>query len=179
MDIDTQISSFIARFTPDMGQQFLQARAHLRALVPCGFELVYDNYNALVFGYGPSARAGEALLSIAAYPRWVNLFFLQGVGLDDPQGLLQGSGSRVRHVRLQSAATLALPAVQALLAQALAAAAPAFERAPPLSTVLKAVSARQRPRRPAEVAETAAALKAPARRPRPGTSARPPRAPAR
>ena len=33
-------------------------------------------------------------------PRWVTLCFLQGAGLPDPDGLLRGGGSRVRHVRL-------------------------------------------------------------------------------
>jgi hypothetical protein len=32
-------------------------------------ELVYDNYNALVIGYGPTERASDALIFLAVYPR--------------------------------------------------------------------------------------------------------------
>ena len=53
------------------------------------------------------------------YPRWVRFFFLEGVVLDDPQGRLEGSGSQVRSLRLDDAATLDDPYVRGLMAQAL------------------------------------------------------------
>ena len=62
------------------------AVARMRKYVPDAVELVYDNYNALVVGFGPTERASEAVLSIALYPRWVTLFFLQGARLSDPRG---------------------------------------------------------------------------------------------
>ena len=71
-------------------------------------QLVYDNYNALAIGFGPSERASEAIFSIVLYPRWVTLFFLQGAGLADPKRLLKGSGKVVRHIVLASAADLDL-----------------------------------------------------------------------
>ena len=46
--------------------------------------------NALAIGFGPTERASEAIFSIAVFPRWVSLFFLQGAGLPDPDGILQG-----------------------------------------------------------------------------------------
>src|ERR1039458_9537409 len=66
------------------------------ARLPGAVQLVYDNYNALVIGFGPSERASEASFSIVLYPRWVTLFFLQGAGLPDPRRLLKGSGKVVR-----------------------------------------------------------------------------------
>jgi hypothetical protein len=57
------------------------AVARMRKYVPDSVELVYDNYNALVVGFGPTERAAEAVLSIALYPRGVTLFFLQGARL--------------------------------------------------------------------------------------------------
>jgi hypothetical protein len=90
----------------------------------------------------------ELVFSIALYPRWVSLFFAHGVGLPDPQHLLQGSGSRVRHIVLETAATLDRPAVRTLLRQALAESGPRFPTGKG-HIVVKSVSARQRPRRPA------------------------------
>jgi hypothetical protein len=80
----------------------------------------------------------------------VTLFFLDGVALDDPAGLLEGAGSRVRGVRLATAADFDRPEIAALVAQAGALREPALRAAPALSTVVKSVSATQRPRRPAE-----------------------------
>lgn len=143
-----QLAAFIARYSPEMQAQFREARSRLRALFPRGFELVYDNYNALVVGYSPTERASQAIVSIAGYPRWVTLFFLDGAKLPDPSGRLQGSGSRVRNVRLAPPSTLEEDDVLELLSQAIAPHGPAFEAAPKLRTIVKSVSAKQRPRVP-------------------------------
>ena len=110
--------------------------------------MVYDNYNALVIGFGPTERASEAIFSIALYPRWVTLFFLNGKGLPDPQKLLKGSGARVRHIVLEDAAALDKPAVQALMRVALERSLAQFFNIRRRRLVIKSISAKQRPRRP-------------------------------
>jgi hypothetical protein len=87
-------------------------------------------------------------VSIAAYPRWVTLFFLYGKGLHDPDGLLEGDGARVRSIRLGSPEDIDRPAVHGLLDLALAPHEADFAAALPLTTVVKAIAARQRERRP-------------------------------
>ena len=111
--------------------------------------MVFDNYNALVFGIGPTDKARESFISIAGYPRWVTLFFLDGARLDDPQGLLEGDGRQVRGIRLKTPADLDSPAVAALIVQAIAPHRDALAAAAPLATVIKAEVGKQRPRRPA------------------------------
>lgn len=147
--VEAQIGAFLARFSPEVSGQLRAARAHLRSLFPRGHELVYDNYNALVFAFSPSERTPDAFISVAGYPKWVTLFFLPGVGLHDPSGLLRGSGSKVRSIRLRSAEQLAEPAVQALVAQAIESRREALAVAESLQTTIKLVSATQRPRMPA------------------------------
>jgi hypothetical protein len=118
--------------------------------VPGAVELVYDNYNWLVVGFGPSERASDAVLSIVFAPRWISLCFLQhGPRLPDPHGLLRGSGKRVRNVRLESAKDLATPPVQSLIKEALARAAVPIDPRGRSRLVIRSVSAKQRPRRPA------------------------------
>jgi len=146
---DARIEAFIAKYTPEIAAQLRDARRRLRARFPRGVEMVFDNYNALVFGIGPSDRTRESFISIAGYPKWVTLFFLDGAGLADPAGLLEGDGRQVRGIRLKTPADLDSPAVDALIAQAVAPHAAALAAAAPLSTVIKAEAGRQRPRRPA------------------------------
>jgi hypothetical protein len=118
----------------------------MRKRLPRAVELVYDNYNALVIGFGPTERASEAIVSIVAYPRWVSVFFLQGAHLPDPQGVLTGSGKQVRHIRLDAgAAMLDTPAIRALMTEALKFSGEPFDGKGRL--VIKAISAKQRPRR--------------------------------
>nr|MCU0247619.1 hypothetical protein [Bryobacter sp.] len=111
--------------------------------------LVYDNYNALVIGFGPTERPSDAFLSIVLYPNWVSLCFLKGVQLHDPARLLSGAGNRVRAIRGVTAETLAVPAVQQLLNQA-AALAGLGRQGPRGKLIIRSISPRQRPRRPSQ-----------------------------
>lgn len=143
-----EVADFIARYTPEMAAAITACRRKLQARVPRGFELVYDNYNALAIGYAYADKASASLVSIAGYPRWVTLFFLYGRGLPDPDGLLEGDGVRVRSIRLKMPDDLDRPAVKRLLDLALAPHEADFAAAPPLQTVVKSVAAKQRSRRP-------------------------------
>ena len=149
---ESQISEFLAEYSPGVESLLREARQSLRACFAQGFELVFNNYNALVFGISPSARASESFISVAGYPRWVTLFFLNGAGLHDPKGLLVGSGAQVRSIRLSSAADMSTPNIQALIAEAAQPYAARLSAAPPLSTVVKPSAAKRRPRRPASPA---------------------------
>jgi hypothetical protein len=144
-----QLDAFLDKYSPAVATLARACLAKMRARLPGAVQLVYDNYNALAIGFGPSERAGAAIFSIALYPRWVTLFFLQGAGLPDPKRLLKGSGKIVRSIVLASAADLDSPAVQGLMATALKRAEPAIDADAPGSLVIRSVSAKQRPRRPA------------------------------
>ena len=146
MTPEAQLRTFMEKYKPEIRSLANAALNKMRAHLPGAFELVYDNYNALVVGFGPSERSSDAIFSIVLYPRWVTLFFLPGKGLPDPEKLLKGDGVQVRHVVLESAATLDRPAIQALMQAAL-------ERSDPIPTrkrrlIIKSISAKQRPRRP-------------------------------
>jgi hypothetical protein len=151
--VEARIDAFLARYSVEIHAELRAARQHLRGLFPRGHELVFDNYNALVFGFSPSAHSSESFISVAGYPKWVTLFFLHGVDLDDPQGLLEGTGKQVRGIRLDSAQQLAEPAVSALVEQAMAPHREALLAAGPLETTIKLEAPTQRSRRPAEKRE--------------------------
>jgi hypothetical protein len=74
-----QVAELIGKYTPEIARAFTASRRKIRAWVPRGYELVYDNYNALGIGYGPGQKASDVILSMVAYPRWVTLFFSQAL----------------------------------------------------------------------------------------------------
>ena len=149
LPIDIRIAGFIAKYTADMARDIVACRMQFHAFFPRGYELVFDNYNALVFGIAPSEKTRDAFISIAAYPRWVTLFFLHGATLTDPHQRLEGSGVQVRGIRLKSPADFEQPDVRSLIAQACAPVCNDLAQAPPLQSVVKSVVAKQRARRPA------------------------------
>jgi hypothetical protein len=145
---ERRLAGFIAAFTPGMARRIRTARAKLRKLVPTATELVYDNYNFFVIGYGPGPdRPSDAILSLACQARGIALCFLQGAGLPDPARLLRGSGRVVRSVPLADDRTLDQPEVRALVASALARARVPLDPKGRHALVIRSVSARQRPRR--------------------------------
>ena len=144
----SQLAGFIGNYTPEIARSFRAARRKMHALIPRGFELAYENYNALAVGYGAGERASDALLSIVAYPRWITLFFLYGAGLKDPKSLLEGKGSRVRSIRLKSAQDLDRADIRKLISQALAPHRDALAECPRRRLIIKSISPKRRPRRP-------------------------------
>ena len=148
MDSGTELNAFIDKYKPTVAGDARRALTFLTDRLPSATRLVYDNYNALVVGFGPCDKASAAILSIAVYPQYVRLFFLSGVGLPDPNGLLEGNGARVRSIKLQPISQIEAPAVGALIDAAVADARiplPPDGKGP---LIIKSVSARQRPRRP-------------------------------
>ena len=143
-----QWDGFLARFDPPIVALVKHALTRMRKRVPGATELVYDNYNALVIGFGATERASDAIFSLAIYPRWVNLFFLQGAKLDDPGKLLQGSGGVVRHILLSDSKRLDDPGVRDLMDRALAQSPRAIDATARRRMIVKSISAKQRPRKP-------------------------------
>ncbi len=150
MSPEAQLETFLRKYTPAIAAQGRAIRARMSELLPGAIQLVYDNYNALVIGFGPSEHASEAPFSIALYPRWVTLFFLQGAGLPDPHKLLKGGGKIVRHIVLKSPEDLDLPPIRALMTEALRRAEAGIDPSGPGGLVIRSISAKQRPRRPAK-----------------------------
>ena len=149
-DPHQQLESFLVKFTPEVADLTRAILAKMRKRYPTALELVYDNYNALAIGFGPTERTSEAIFSIAVYPQWVSLFFLQANrGLPDPENRLRGAGNVVRHVRLAGAEELDEPAVKALMMEAESRAVVSFDPKGKRRLIIKSISAKQRPRRPA------------------------------
>lgn len=146
---EAQLAGFIAKYSPEIGELAQAILVEMRARLPGAVELVYDNYNALVIGFGPTERASEAIFSIALYPRWINLFFLKGASLTDPGKILKGSGNVVRSVVISGPKDLDQPVLKALITDTLKRAKVPIDSKAKRRMVIKSVSAKQRPRRPA------------------------------
>jgi hypothetical protein len=145
-----QLEKFLAKYTPEIAGLAKAVLVKMRKRLPGAVEMVYDNYNALVIGFGPTERPAEVVFSIAIYPRWINLFFFHGKDLRDPERLLKGSGDQVRSIVLESAGTLDHPPVEDLIAEALERAVVPFDFARKRKLMIRAVAEKQRPRRPAK-----------------------------
>lgn len=108
----------IQRLSPEMAKLTTAVLRKMRTQLPGAVEMVYDKANSLVIGFCPDDRASNVINSIAVYRNWINLYFFEGDTLPDPDGLLQGSGTMVRNIRITAATDLDRPAVTKLIAEA-------------------------------------------------------------
>ena len=143
-----QVAGFIAKFDPAIAKLVRAARLELRRRYPTAIELVYDNYNALAIGYSPTEKTSDVYFSLAVYARGVNLYFMYGRSLPDPDKLLQGSGNQGAFVRLDDIAVLDKRPVKALMDAAIKESRQPLPKSGKGYTIVKSISAKQRPRRP-------------------------------
>ena len=85
-------------------------------------EVVRLGDRAATYGVGPRKMI-DGYAYILPYKSWVNLGFYQGVDLADPDGLLEGTGKKMRHVKIRSLEDANRSSVRALIRSA-------FERKP-------------------------------------------------
>jgi hypothetical protein len=148
MAAEDELAGFVAKFTDGMQDLIRGYRSMMSIRFPNAVQLVYDNDNFLVIGFGPTDHASDAIFSLAAHRQGVNLCFLQrALELPDPTSILRGTGKVSRNVALSSPDDLASEDVQALIDAALELAAVPMDASSGPDLVIKSVSARQRPRR--------------------------------
>jgi hypothetical protein len=143
-----QLDGFLKKYSPEMEKLGRSAITHLRKRLPGAFCLVYDNYNALAVGFGPTAKPSALPISIAFYPRWATLFFMFGAALDDPDKLLEGKGARIRSVRLDGLGMLKSAQIDKLITAAVLEAGWTLDSDSKGALMIQSISAKQRPRRP-------------------------------
>lgn len=109
----------LAGVDPDLAAIARRLRAIIRAVDAGAVETVRLGDNAATYGVGPR-KMTDGYAYIMPMRGYVNLGFYQGALLADPDGLLEGTGKGLRHVKIRSLAEADRAPVRALVAAALA-----------------------------------------------------------
>jgi len=99
-------------------QVALATRELIKDLLPQVVEVVWPAQRSSGYGTGPKKNS-EQFCWILAHNAHVALAFPFGSELEDPAGLLGGTGARVRNVRLATLADVSRPELRALLSHAI------------------------------------------------------------
>jgi len=113
---EAQLRSLIGKFDAKDQRLIRAVRSALRKRFPAANELIYDYRTFFVIGYSPTENGIESIVSIAARPDGLRLYFMNGPKLPDPKKLLMGSAKQVRFIPLEAASRLKHPDVEALIA---------------------------------------------------------------
>lgn len=158
-DAQRALDKALDAFDPEIAEQARAALAFFRARYPAANRLAYDNYNALAIGFASGEKQSTIAFSVTLYPRWVSLFFARGVELSDPNAMLVGDGSRIRHVVLKDGLIHEDPRVLELVDEALAILEPPLKPETKGELIMKSISSKKRPRRPGEKARNRPSFK--------------------
>jgi len=135
---------FLAVYGADITNLAMAVRTLVMEEAAGASELIYDAYNAVASGYSFTGRPSDACIHIAVYAKWVNVGFNYGAALPDPKGLLQGTGNRVRHIRIASEADLARPCVRRFVKAAVKRAIRSEKAAPSAGSHVRAIYPKRR-----------------------------------
>jgi len=91
---------FIKPFGDDISELVLWLREFVWDIYPQTNELIYDNYNAVAFGWSPTDKVGHTFCSIAIgrTSKNVHFGFYWGAELSDPDKILLGQGNQYRYI---------------------------------------------------------------------------------
>lgn len=95
---------FLKPFDDKTKEIVLWLREFAWKLYPTANELIYDNYNALAFGWSPTDRVGHTFCSIAVGRSSKNIHFgfYWGSQIADPDKILLGQGNQYRYILVRS-----------------------------------------------------------------------------
>jgi len=88
-----------------------------------GVVVDFDPGNRLL-AFGRSMNMRDLLFALIPHAGWVNLQLADGAVLPDQGGLIEGTGKRIRHVKVRSAAAAADPKVRSIVRTQIALGAP-------------------------------------------------------
>jgi hypothetical protein len=91
---------FLTPFSEEITETVLGLREFVWDQYPQANELIYDNYNALAFGWSPTDKVGHTFCSIAVGRTSKNIHFgfYWGSEISDPKKILLGQGNQYRYV---------------------------------------------------------------------------------
>lgn len=116
---NTSTYSDLLEITPEELRPIaIRLREIILEIDPDACEVVRLGDKASTFGVGPK-KMSEGYTYILPYKKWVNLGFYKGVDLDDPSGLLEGTGKNMRHVKIRSMEDAERPEILELIRAAL------------------------------------------------------------
>jgi len=113
---------FLSPFPEETKEIALWLRAFVWDLYPNTNELIYDNYNALAFGWSPTDRVGQTFCSIAVGRSTNNIHFgfYWGSQISDPDKILIGQGNQYRYILVKSKNDFPKTYIKKLLKEAFA-----------------------------------------------------------
>ena len=140
---------FLKPFPKEIKETALWLREFVWDLYPDCNELIYDNYNALAFGWSPTDRVGHTFCNIAVgrTSHNVHFGFYWGSQISDPEKILLGEGNQYRYILVKNRKDFPKTYIRKLLKEAFSNSLSKVKDKKQImkgTTIMKSVSAKKR-----------------------------------
>ena len=145
-----ELLGFLEPFSDDITDLVMWLRDFAWDLSPNTNELIYDNYNAVAFGWSPTEKLGHTICSIAVgrSSKNVHFGFYWGNEISDPDKILLGEGNQYRYILVTDQKTFPKAYISKLVKQAYANALTKVKDPKQIvsgQTIVKSISDKKRP----------------------------------
>lgn len=103
---EEEIRSILPSKSPEIQEVYLEAHRLIRETLPDVNYSIDTKDGGMGYGVRQYGYDGWGMAALSAHTSWVSLYFFHGTDLTDPDGILEGTGKRMRHVKLRSVAQL-------------------------------------------------------------------------
>ena len=115
---ETQIAQYLEPFDDKIVSLAQALRHFLLSETKPKYELVGDSTISVNIGYGFTQKSWDCYCAIIVYSMHINISFPAGASLPDPQGILQGAGKKIRHMKVKDTSYLKVQEVREILDEA-------------------------------------------------------------
>jgi hypothetical protein len=143
------LTKFLKPFPAATRERAMWLREFVWDLYPDANELIYDNYNAVAFGWSITDKLGDTFCSIAVgrSSHNVHFGFYWGSKISDPKKLLIGEGNQYRYTLVKDTKDFPKTYIKKLLKEAYAYSAGKMKTPKQIvkgTTITKSISAKKR-----------------------------------
>ncbi len=152
-DQTADLIKFLTPFGEEITGLVLWLRDFVWDLYPQTNELIYDNYNAVAFGWSPTDKVGHTFCSIAIgrTSKNVHFGFYWGNEIADPDKILSGEGKQYRYLLVKDKSSFPKPYIKQLLKEAYANSLAKVKDQKQIvkgKTIVKSISEKKREKKP-------------------------------
>jgi hypothetical protein len=103
-----QLLQYLSSYDLKVGELALALRSMILSEVPGALEILNRTY-AVSMTYSFTSKWTEGFCMVVVYPHHVNLGFHRGAEFDDADGVLEGTGKIMRHIKVRTLEDLKKP----------------------------------------------------------------------
>jgi len=119
-EVRAALAEFLRPYDPPIRKLALALRKLvISEVAPC-HETIFRTSYTVAFLYSPNGHFTESFCHVTVHRKHVNLAFLRGSLLPDPDGVLEGDGAWMRHIHVKLPADLDRPELRAFVRAACA-----------------------------------------------------------